>query len=100
MIERAAEHGWEIVTSACGGCTAAVKGTEIHVEFGPGLRFTRASVREFLAPLLAREGLLTTRTEHEDQRHRLFVIRLGFRKTWSDDQYDYYAMTELPFGKE
>lgn len=100
MIERAAAGGWEIVTSSCGGCTAAVAGTEVHVEFGGGLVLNRRTVREFLRPLFDRMGMLTTRTPVGDEASSRFVSRLGFRKTWGDDAFDYYSMTALPFSKE
>lgn len=100
MIERAAENGWEIVTSECGGCVAALLGTEIHVEFTRPRVISRNRVRTFLAPLLAREGFLTTRVTHLDEVSSRFVERLGFQHTWSDIEFKYYILTALPFSKE
>ena len=100
MIEAAAEHGWELRDSDCGGCTAAVKGTEIHVEFHRQGVVLRDKVRRFLAPLLGREGFLTTRVAVNDRVHDAFVRRLGFSSTWSDGTFQYYILTALPFSKE
>ena len=100
MTEELLAQGWAREVSLCGGCVAAVKGTEIHVEFTRKGVIGRRAVREFLGPLLAREGLLTTRTFLDDQVNDRFVRRIGFKPTWSDSYFRYYAMTALPFGKE
>lgn len=99
MIEQAADRGWEIHRSRCGGCTAALRGTEIHVEFARRGVIARRTVREFLGPLIEREGFLTTRVERDDQNSSDFVGRLGFAPMWSDSDYTYYILTELPFSK-
>ena len=97
-IDDAVAAGWELAVSKCGGCRAALRGTEIHVEFTrPGV-INRGRVREFLGPLLERQGYLTTRVPGGDSRAR-FVTRLGFRPTWSDDEFSYYMLTELPFSR-
>jgi hypothetical protein len=28
-----------------------------------------------------------------------FVQRIGFRRTWSDERFVYFALTELPFPR-
>ena len=91
---------WERRASPCGGFTSAHCGTEVHVEFHrPGV-VTKAVLRAFFQPLLDELGFVTTRTQREDTRNARFVQRLGFKKTWADDQYDYYMLTAVPFTKE
>lgn len=78
-----------------------VKGTEVHVCAKPGCRgrtVTRRKIREVLGPVLARLGMLTTRTMKDDPA--AFVRRMGFKKSWSDGVFDYYVLTALPFSKE
>lgn len=93
-------EGWSTVTSACGGCTALRRGAEIHVRFNREGVITRRKVREFLGPMLEELGLLTTRVRLGDERSARFVQRLGFKKTWSDEAYDYFNLTALPFSRE
>lgn len=103
MIERAAAAGWDLVPYRYRGeqaGLAAVKGSEIHFELTRPASIFRHAAREFLGELLKREGFLTTRCEPRDTRARRFIERLGFKATWSDGNYDYFMLTELPFGKE
>lgn len=82
---------------------AAVSGTEIHFALEPSSRhrgIQRTRAREFLAPLIARRGYLTTSSMHGDDQSRRFVERMGFRSTWTDNQFDHYMLTALPFGSE
>lgn len=99
MIDELVARGWEKHVSRCGGCVAALLGTEIHVMFARTGVVRRQATREFLAPLFDRLGFLTTRTPVGDQRHGRFVRRLGFKHTWSDKDYDYFILTALPFSK-
>lgn len=100
MIEQALALGWESAVSKCGGCRAALKGSEIHVEFTrPGV-IARGRVREFLEPLMARQGFLTTRVPAGDKVHARFVTKLGFKPTWSDAEFNYFILTELPFSRK
>ncbi len=97
------DNGWEAVPytyrgQRCG--TAFVLGCEIHFELTRPASIFRHATREFLGPLLARNGFLTTRCTPGDARSRRFIERLGFKDTWSDQAYDYFVLTELPFGKE
>ena len=100
MIEQAAGLGWEIVTSKCGGCMAAMREAEIHVEFTRKGVLTRRAVRNFLRPLLALHGFLVTKAGVEDSVSDRFIRRIGFSPTWADGKYRYYVMTTLPFSKE
>jgi hypothetical protein len=58
----------------------------------------RHRTREFLAPIFAKFGMLTTSALPEANADK-FLTRLGFEKTWSDGVADHYMMTALPFGK-
>lgn len=100
MIEQAAPNGWEIVRSPCGGCVAALKGTEIHVEIQHPGTVKRDATRAFLAPLIAREGFLTTRCPLNDFRSDRFIRAIGFEKLWSDETFNYYMLDRIPFTKE
>ena len=79
---------------------AAMQGTEIHFAVAPYWRrrlIQRKNTRDFLAPMMAHRGYLTTRAEAG--QHREFLTRLGFTMTRTDGAVDYYMMTELPFSK-
>lgn len=99
-------RGWEVVPLHCDGELAAIAvldGTEIHFAAAPEHRhkvIQRTRAREFLAPLLARRGYLTTRAMLSDASARRFLMRMGFEHTWADGRFDYYMLSELPFGKE
>lgn len=78
-------------------------GTEIHFEIAPGHEHKvifRHVTREFLKPMFDKHGLLTTKTWIGDEVNARFITRLGFEKTWSDAEYDYYILTALPFEKK
>lgn len=80
---------------------AAMSGSEIHFAIAPQWThrvIARHRTRDFLAPLLAVHGFLTTRTETDIGRH-IFLTRIGFERTWFDGRFDHYILLELPFGK-
>jgi hypothetical protein len=97
--------GWEIVYHKERGdktAAALLKGTEVHFIVNPAWRkrlMTRAKIRAFLEPLLTRRGMLLTRSLKDAEAARQFITRIGFRHTWSDDTFDYYILTELPYGR-
>lgn len=102
-IEQArAEPGWEIFEhwqdGRLGGFSM-LKGTEYHCQLDEGFRLRRGDMREFLAPLLARRGFLTTRVPVGDEANERFNRAFGFERTWSDERFHYFLMTELPFGR-
>jgi hypothetical protein len=78
-------------------------GTEIHLVLAPEHRgkgtITRKQIRSVLGPMLEQYGYATSRAAKDSARDRLFLDRLGFYPTWSDDKFVYYMMTQLPFGK-
>lgn len=91
---------WDITPYMDGGqVTGAgiLKGFEFHFLSTPQFRIRRDSLRAQLAPLLAKHGFLTTRVRHEDQENQRFNRLFGFAPTWSDDQFQYFIMTKLPF---
>jgi hypothetical protein len=77
----------------------AVKGTECHLEIEKHPCITRATVREVLGPLLEQHGYLTTRARKSDTQTALFLGRMNFKPTWSDDSFDYFMCETLPFQK-
>ena len=101
-IEQArAEPGWEVFEHWQEGQLVGfsmLKGTEYHCQLDTGFRLRRQYMREFLAPLLARRGFLTTRVPVGDEANERFNRAFGFERTWSDDRFHYFVMTELPFG--
>jgi hypothetical protein len=75
-----------------------IKGTEFHFVSGEDFKLNRKSLRASLAPHMERYGFLTTRVEHHDKANMRFNKLFGFKPTWSDDQFQYFILTELPFG--
>ncbi len=99
-------EGWELIPGYIDQkhvCTAILKGNEIHFGIKKEFRkklIQRKRTREYLQPLLERKTFLTTRIVLKDLYKQRFVERLGFRKTWADDIFNYYMMTKLPFERE
>lgn len=94
--------GWEVFEHYQQGALAGfaiLKGTEFHCQLFPGFKLRRKEMREFLRPLFERHGHLTTRVAHGDLANQRFNKVFGFERTWSDDQFHYFLMAELPFGK-
>lgn len=95
---------WEPVPYYQGGelvALALLKGTLIHFAIHPEHRrqiFGRRLAREFLAPMLARRGYLTTCAPVNEPAATRFLTRLGFIQTWTDGYHDYYMLTDLPFS--
>lgn len=82
------------------GFTRYTRGCEVHVDLRrPGV-VTRRTIREFFAPVLDKHGMATTRALRGDPRLDRFLKRIGFNRSWSDDHYDYYILTAMPFTKE
>lgn len=99
-------EGWELIPGYIDQkhvCTAILKGNEIHFGIKKEFRkklIQRKRTREYLQPLLERKTFLTTSIVLKDLYKQRFVERLGFRKTWADDIFNYYMMTKLPFERE
>lgn len=79
------------------------KGTEAHVLLAPAWRQRMLPVRALrrFAELLMDEagGMLTTRVLHAASGPQEFVKRLGFKRTWSDGSFDYFALCAPPFQR-
>lgn len=78
-------------------------GNEIHFMAAPGKRGhcgTRKQLFALFNDLLDEHGFLTTRipvsTPYKDRTGE----RLGFTYTWSDDRFDYYICTGLPYQRK
>lgn len=97
--------GWDLVPGYIDGqhaATAMLRGPEIHFGVAPSFRrraVLRQRTREFLAPLLARHGYLTTRVLVTSRDKQAFVQRVGFKPTWSDGTFQYYLLGQLPFER-
>lgn len=90
---------WEQIEDETGWLL--VKGTEVHVCCKPGCRgrmVTRRKIREVLGSVFERLGFLTTRVLIGDPA--TVVRRLGFKKTWSNELFDHYILTAMPYSKE
>lgn len=99
-------HDWEAVPGYIDGVQVAAiikKGTEVHFAISHehrGKTINRRRAREFLAPLLEEMGYLTTKLLHKYKGQQRFIERIGFKKTWSDDRFNYFMLTELPFERK
>ena len=105
--QQAIEHlrGWHVVPHFVDGhhaATAVLKGTEIHFAIVPEFRrrlINRSNTREFLRPMFEKHGFLTTRIEQGRTAQQGFVKRIGFEPTWSDGQFQYFILADLPFER-
>ena len=75
-----------------------IKGTEFHFVSGEHFKFNRKNLRESIRPHLDTAGFLTTRLQHGDSENERFNKLFGFKKTWADENFQYFILTELPFG--
>lgn len=97
---------WEVVPYYDGdqhACTAVVKGSEIHFAVVPEFKrkvIRRKNTRAFLAPLIERQGYLTTRVPHGRLAQKEFVQRIGFKPTWRDSEVEYFLLGSLPFERK
>lgn len=84
------------------GMTVLV-GNEIHFLALPGKRGHCGSRRELMwlfESLLQEFDFLTTRIPIDTPPKDRTGERLGFTYTWSDERFDYYLCTGLPFGRK
>lgn len=93
---------WEVSFAQRAGedvAIVATRGPEIHFfSMVPGRAMSRKNTLEFLQPLYEKFGYVTTRVPLEETCHKLRQV-LGFEYMWSDDNFSYWCMTELPFSK-
>lgn len=98
----AVASNWDVIPFSQGGVlggVALMRGTEFHCIVLPHFKLRRKEMREFLRPLFDRHGMLTTKLKHGDTANERFNRTFGFKRTWSDNRYHYFMMTELPFGE-
>lgn len=99
-------HNWDVIPGYVDGELVASIihcGTEVHFAISKSARgktISRRRTREFLKPLFDEKGFLTTRLLHRHKGPQRFIERIGFVKTWSDDEYNYFMLTELPFERK
>lgn len=96
---------WEILeaTTDDGDLIGIVmaKGSEVHLCARPEYYkrcLTRSNAKKLLWPIFERCGFLTTRIRIGSHSKQRFVERAGFEKTWADDRFVYYMMTEKPYA--
>jgi len=95
-------HGWDVKIAQRAGQDVAIcvsKGPELHfVPLVEGKAMSRRNTIEALKPILDKYGYVTTRVPVCEENHRL-RLKLGFVNTWSDNDFSYWALTELPYQK-
>ena len=94
--------GWKVQYAQRDGECAGivmVRGPEVHIHPMRPQALSRKNIRETLAPILAEHGYVTTRVPLDVIDHRLRE-HLGFRLTWADDRFTYWALTELPYSRK
>lgn len=101
----AALENWDILeaTTDDGELIGIVmaKGSEVHLCARPKYYrrcLTRQNAKKLLWPIFERHGYLTTRIRLSSFSKQRFVERAGFEKTWADDRFVYYMMTEKPYA--
>lgn len=99
-------HDWNVMPGYVDGKLVAsiiYAGTEVHfaiAKHARGKTINRRRTREFLKPLFDKKSFLTTRLLHDREGQRRFIERIGFKKTWSDEKYNYFMLTDLPFERK
>lgn len=99
-------HDWEAIPGYVDGVQVASilkHGTEVHFAIDKKFRgktINRRRTREFIKPLFDEQGFLTTKLLHDRKGQQRFIERIGFKKTWSDDRFNYFMLTELPFERK
>lgn len=96
-------EGWELIPNFADGELTSVSmmhGTEYHLVSTPNYKLNRKLAHDALALLMERYGFLTTRVQHEDKANQRFNKVFGFKPTWSDDTFQYFILTDVPFGEK
>lgn len=99
-------HDWDVTPGYVDGQLVAAiihAGSEVHFAISKAHRgkvVSRRRTRDFLKPLFDEKGFLTTRLLHDRKGQQRFIERIGFKKTWSDEKYNYFMLTELPFERK
>jgi hypothetical protein len=80
-----------------------LQGMEVHFALFPGetpKASVRKAVRDMLAPAFSRFDMLTTRVPKGMSAEREFVLRVGFSYSWSDADFEYFVLTQLPWERK
>ena len=92
-------EGWTVTPHEVGGVAVGAvltNGPELHfITFGERWRLTRADIRHYLAPVLAREGCVTTKTPKDDTRQQRFNRLIGFVDAGEDEFFLHMKLTKL-----
>lgn len=74
-------------------------GSEMHIApMDKGESLSRRNIHQFIVPMLEEFGYVTTRTLPDDTDYS-WLVRVGFKQTWKDERFVYWALTELPFQR-
>ena len=92
-------EGWTIIPHKVGSLVVGAvltKGSELHfVTFGETWKLSRVNIRQYLAPVLAREGCVTTKTPKDDTRQQRFNRLIGFTDDGEDEFFLHMKLTKL-----
>lgn len=95
--------GWTILEAYRAGVLVAMvitSGPEIHfVPIRGKGAMSRKNIRHHLAPIIEKYGYATTRVPLAETNHKL-RLALGFKQTWSDATFSYWAITEMPYARK
>jgi hypothetical protein len=97
--------GWVQRTAERDGKPVALiltKNFEIHLVplVEKGMMMSRKNIIETVTRLLKQHGLVMTRYPIQAQQDELKLVqKLGFKKSWQDQQFSYWALDHLPFQK-
>lgn len=83
-------------------CALFVSGHEVHLLAHPnhvGHVGSRRLVRDTFRALLAEKDFVTTRIPIDTPMRDRTGERMGFTYTWSDERFDYYILTEVPYAR-
>jgi len=83
-------------------CALFISGNEVHLVPDPahlGRVGSRRLVRDVFAALLEEKSFITTRIPIDTPSRDRTGERMGFTHTWSDERFDYYILTEVPYAR-
>jgi len=90
---------WEIRAHVVDGVMVGIVltlGPQFHfATTGAQWSLTRAQIRNYLGPIIAKYGFVQTKTPIEDTRQQRFNEILGFAPTGTDEFYTHYKLEQL-----
>ena len=94
--------GWTIKIAQRNGLDVGfvlTNGSEMHIApMDRGESLSRRNIHKFIVPMLEEFGYVTTRTPPDGIDYS-WLTRVGFKQTWSDARFVYWALTELPYQR-